>query len=100
MTWQKRADIGGGPPRGIDCGLASLQVARDNPYRRKMTLVNDSVTVIYVAKSDTAILNAGIRLNANGGAIVDEPDQTGYIYTGPWSAITTVAAQRLCVQEN
>jgi hypothetical protein len=100
MTLRPRNDIGGGPPLGVNVGVASQIVVRDNQYRRKVTLVNDSANIIYVAKSDFAVLNAGVRLNANGGAIVDEPDQTGYIYTGPWSAICAVATQRLCIQEN
>jgi hypothetical protein len=100
MTWSSRADIGGGPPLGVNCGVASIIAVRDNPYRRKIVLVNDSDTVIYVSKFDVAVINAGIRLNANGGAVVDEPDQKGYIYTGPWSAISTAATKRLCIQEN
>lgn len=95
-----RTDVGGGPPRAYACGVASINVGRDDPYRRKITFTNDSDTIIYLAKSDQAVLNAGIRLNANGGSLIDEPDTKGYIYTGIWSAITSLANKNLCVQEN
>lgn len=91
---------GGGPPGSVTVGTTSVRVAGSNMYRKKMTLTNDSDTVIYVAKANDAVLNKGIRLNANGGSVVDEPDLQNYLYTGPWAAISSAATKNLCVQEN
>lgn len=100
-AFPRESNEGGHTPAYLGVTAASQNIVRANKNRKKITLVNDSANVIYVAKADTAILNAGIRLNANGGSVVDEPDQTGYLYTGPWAAIAGVAGpSNLCVQEN
>lgn len=90
---------GGSPPDAEAAGTASILIARSNPARLRIAIINDSDTVIYVARSDFARLNAGIRLNANGGSIIDEVDSFGRVYTGPWSAITTAANKVLCISE-
>lgn len=52
-----------------------------NAARLEITLVNDSDTIIYIALGEAAVLNSGIRLNANGGSYT-----TGR-YTGDVRAI-------------
>lgn len=89
----------GAPPVSVATGTTSILVARANQARMKMILINDSDTTIYITRGDFARLNAGIRLNANGGSLVDEPDSLGRIYTGPWSAISSAASKNLCVSE-
>ena len=81
-------------------GTGSSVVLRANPYRKEATFSNDSANVIYLAKGESATLNAGIRLNASGGFAIIEPDSTGRIYTGPVSAISSVATQNLCWTED
>jgi len=91
--------IGGGPPRSFAVGVASLICLRDNPNRRKVTIINDSDTTVYLSKFQEAVVNAGIRINAAGGVMIDEPDNLGYIYTGPWSAISGGAAKNITIIE-
>lgn len=89
----------GSPPVSVTAGTASVLLTRANQARMKITIINDSDTIVYVARGDFARLNAGIRLNPNGGSLIDEPDTLGRIYTGPWSAITSAAGKIICVSE-
>jgi len=81
-------------------GVASLLVLLNNRFRKEATFTNDSDTVIYGAKGEIAAINAGVRLNANGGSWVIESDSTGRIYTGPVSFISTGANKNLCFTED
>ncbi len=47
---------------------ASTEVLAANPRRANAVFVNDSNQPIYLAGGNAAVLNAGIRLNANGGS--------------------------------
>jgi len=57
---------------GVDVATSSTQVLYDtgtSGYQRHYAvIVNDSDTVIYLKLGGAAVLNAGIRLNANGGS--------------------------------
>ena len=46
----------------------STQVLAANPRRADAVFVNDSNQPIYLARGNDAVLNEGIRLNANGGS--------------------------------
>ena len=46
----------------------STEVRAANPRRADAVFVNDSNQPIYLARGNAAVLNAGIRLNANGGS--------------------------------
>lgn len=59
------ADDGAG---AVSVGAASTAVLAANADRLAATLVNDSDEVIYLALGEAAVLNQGIRLNANGGS--------------------------------
>lgn len=61
--------------------------------RISIILVNDSDTVIYVAKGGTAELNKGIRLNASGGSVIIED------WNGAIAAISSVADKNICICE-
>lgn len=100
MTYLRLYYDAGGPPRAISIGTTSTLVLKSRSTRKKVILVNDSDEDIYVARADSAVLNAGIRLNADGGALVDEPDTLGRIYTGPWYAICASGSKNLCVSED
>lgn len=94
-----QASAFGGQPIAVTIGASSVMVARANPRRMRLTIINDSDTIIYLARADFARLNAGLRLNPAGGSIMDCPDTLGRIYTGPWSAISSAAGKNLCVSE-
>jgi len=90
---------GGRPGSSATVGTASSVVLKANGYRKRVCFVNDSDTAIYLSKSDVATVNNGIRLNAEGGSYNDKPDRDGYIYVGPYSAISSAANKNLCIQE-
>lgn len=94
------AGLGGGPSRAFIVGTASAIGIREVYRRKKLYIVNDSDSVIYANRGDRAVLNAGIRLNANGGSILDEPDIHGRMYDGPWAFISTGANKNLCYSED
>lgn len=87
------------PSGAVSVGIASTFLLPDNAFRRRILFINDSLTTIYLRKGSPAIVGSGIRLNASGGNYEDLPDTRGYIYTGVWTAITTVAAQNLAYTE-
>lgn len=84
----------------VNVGVASVIVLRVNPKRKQAIFVNDSDTVIYLTKDDTARLNAGIRLNANGGSYIESPDTLGYLWRGAFAAISSAALKLLLVTED
>jgi len=86
---------------GVTCGTTALQVLQANSRRKRAIFVNDSDTVIYLFKGPpgSCALNAGIRLNANGGSWIETPDVLGYFWRGPFSAITSIATKVLVVTE-
>jgi len=92
--------IVGGPPRAVTVGTTSTLVLQANQARKSVTLVNDSTEPIYLGKADSAVMNAGIRLNAAGGSVTEVPDIFGRLYMGPWYAICTSGSMNLCVQED
>ncbi len=46
----------------------TTEVLAANPNRADADFVNDGAEVIYLARGETAVVNQGIRLNANGGS--------------------------------
>jgi len=46
----------------------SAQIIGANDARRDLVITNDLDTVVYVSRSDPAVVGAGFRLNPNGGA--------------------------------
>ena len=98
MAYSER---GGSRPGFTVCGVADVQVLPGNINRKQAIIINDSDTIIYLIKGDgPAILNAGIRLNANGGVWIIEPDNYGRLWKGAIHAITSVAAKRLVWTED
>ena len=49
-------------------GIVSTLVATANLDRSYLLIVNDSANTVYLAYGVAAVMNAGIRVNANGGA--------------------------------
>lgn len=52
----------------VAVGVVSSIALAANPRRVDADFVNDGDHVIYLARGNPAVLNAGIRLNPNGGA--------------------------------
>lgn len=52
-----------------DVTTGSLVVLAANKFRTAAWLINDSDTIIYLGLGWAAALNAGIRLNSDGGSI-------------------------------
>lgn len=77
-------------------GVASSTALAANASRKYALIVNDSANTIYIFLGATAVLNQGIRLNANGGSY--EINSTN-LYTGIITTITTVASQNVIVTE-
>jgi len=92
--------IAGGPPRAVTIGTTSTLILMANQSRKRVYLVNDSTEAIYIARADSAAMNAGIRLNPAGGSFVDEPDTRGEIYTGPYYGICNSGSMNLAVEED
>ena len=67
-----------------------------NPARKDAVIVNDSNQAIYLARGNDAVLNEGIRLNANGGSYEINRDN---LFLGAINAIATDAGKNLTVSE-
>lgn len=80
----------------VAVGIASTAVLAANANRRFATFVNDSANTIWLCMAAAAVINTGIRLNANGGSY--EINQTN-LYTGQVTAIAAGAGSNLCVTE-
>lgn len=90
---------GGVINRAQQAGVATTLLVQSRSERKRITFINDGATIVYLAKGENAALNSGIRLNANGGSLVDECDAMGYMYVGPWSGISSVACNVCIVEE-
>lgn len=95
---ERSQEFGGAWHGGITVGVTSTPIIQGYNYRRKLTLINDGANVIYIAKGAPAVLNEGIRLNANGGSYEETPDNLGYIYRGPINGIAA-ANTNICFCE-
>ena len=98
--FERSEEYGRALAAGVVVGVASTPVLRANKHRKQAVFVNDSDTVIYLAKGQLATINAGIRLNAAGGSWVEQCDAMGYLWVGAFSAISTAAAKNLAVTED
>lgn len=69
-----------------------------NASRIYALLINDSDEAIYLKLGAAAVLNAGIRLNANGGSY-EMSEKLGNLYVGAINAICTSGSKKLLVTE-
>jgi hypothetical protein len=80
----------------VSVGTGSTSVLGANASRKFLALSNDSTATIYVDLSGgTAASGKGVRLNANGGAVVLDR----YVPTSAITAIAASASSNLAVQE-
>ncbi len=77
-------------------GSSSTSVISANSKRKFALFVNDSDETIYLSLSSTAVINEGIRLNANGGAFEINLNNP---YTGEITAICTSGSKNLTTSE-
>ena len=74
----------------------STLVVAANPGRADLELVNDSNQPIYLGRGNAAVMNEGIRLNANGGSY---SMNNRNLFLGAIYAIATGGAKNLTVSE-
>lgn len=80
----------------VTVGVASGTALAANANAKMRLFINDSPNIIYLSTSGAAAaLNAGIRLNANGGSVLFDR----FVPTGIVKAIATAANSNLLVVE-
>lgn len=80
----------------VAVGITTTVVLAANPGRADAVFVNDSNQPIYLARGNAAVLNAGIRLNANGGSYEINRNN---LFRGAINAIAEGGAKNLTVSE-
>lgn len=70
------------PAGAVTAKAESATLAEADPNRAALYVTNDGANVVYLALGATAVKNKGIRLNAEGGAVVIDN------YTGVVSVVT------------
>lgn len=71
-------------------GPVSTQVLAANPNRVDAEFINDSASIIYLARGNDAVVGSGIRLNANGGSY---GISTTNLFLGVINAIADIGEQ-------
>lgn len=71
------------------------EAVADNPNREYLLIQNDSDTAIYLAFGETAEVNKGVRLSANGGAY-EMSRPVGNLTTLSIRAISSVTTKKIC----
>ena len=100
MVQGRYAELGGSRFGFTTAGLTDVMVVRFNPQRRKLIIVNDSTSTIYLVKGEgPAALNRGITLLPAGVWII-EPDSQGYLWKGEVHCICVAAGQNLTWTED
>ena len=79
-------------------GVASGVILAANANRLYALFVNDSDTVVYLAFGVAAVVNTGVRLNANGGWY-EMSVGLGNIYRGEIRGISGIAGKVVLVTE-
>ena len=80
-TIEGHLDFGSATNFSVTVGSTSTLIKSANASRKLLVLVNDSDVVLFLSLGSAAVMNQGIRLNANGGSIVlANPIYTGDVY--------------------
>jgi len=82
----------------VTIGSSTTAVLAANANRTYVLLVNDSDAVVYVKLGAAAAMNAGVRLNANGGSY-EMSYNIGNLYTGAINGISAAGSKVLLVTE-
>ena len=75
----------------VTIGSTSTQIKAANASRKLLALVNNSDVNIFISLGTAAVMNSGIRLNANGGNIV----LASPVYMGAVFGITAAGGKSL-----
>ncbi len=78
----------------VTVGTTSTSVLATSGDRDWVVITNDSDETIYLALGSAAVLNKGIRLNANGGSLEISFDCP---FIGQINAICASGSKNLCV---
>lgn len=79
-------------------GVSTGTILAANVNRLYALFVNDSDSIVYLALGVAAVLNAGIRLSANGGSY-EMSQKFGNLYTGVVNGISGQADKIVLVTE-
>ncbi len=79
-------------------GVATGAALAANDERVYVLFINDSDTTIYLRLGEAAVLNQGIRVNANGGSF-EMTQQQGNLFDGVVNGISSGASKNLLVLE-
>ena len=82
----------------LGCTNTSQTAVAANNDRKYLLLINDSDAAIYVKFGATAVVNEGIRLNANGGTF-EASEAFGNLPKTSVTAITAAATKVLLITE-
>lgn len=82
----------------VTIGATSTEVRPANENRRYLLLVNDSDAVLYIKFGAAAVMNQGIRINANGGSL-ELSEIMGNMYHGAINGISQAGSKVLLVTE-
>lgn len=81
---------------GVVVGAITTVALAANRLRVHAVFVNDSVQTIYLGLGVAAVMNDGIRLNANGGSYEINRDN---LFLGAVNAISNLGAATITVAE-
>lgn len=82
----------------VTVGATTTKVLDANTARKYVILVNDSDAVLYIKIGANAVMNEGIRINANGGSY-EMSINLGNLGTGQVNAISQAGSKVLLVTE-
>lgn len=86
-------DVSSATCSSITVAATSTQVLAARTDRTAAIIINDSDEEIYICYGATATLNSGIRLNKQGGTLIED------VYVGIVTAICTSGSKNLTVTE-
>ncbi len=90
-TIEGHLDFGTAVNFAVTVGSTSTLIRPAEAGRKLLVLVNDSDVVLFLSLGSAAVMNQGIRLNANGGNIVI----SNPIYTGAVFAISAAGGKNI-----
>jgi len=82
----------------VTVGATTTSALATNTSRKAALFINDSVETIYLKIGSSAVLNAGIRLNANGGSY-QMSFKEGTLSTAQVNSICASGSKKLLVTE-
>ena len=82
----------------VTVGASTVELAAANANRTYLLLVNDSDAAIYVKFGAAAVLNQGIRINANGGSL-EISGRNGNLDTRVVNGISSAASKVMLIAQ-